>query len=93
MYNSGVINLRAWFGSSACPSPEGLADGGKRIREQKAFAALWKRWEVIVEGFRPVGIKHRDENSTWTQQPGMSLVAIDSAVLSNVSYMGRTTVF
>lgn len=45
-------------------------------------------------------IKHRDKNSTSTQQPDlpagkarMSLVATESALPSKVSYMARTIVF
>jgi hypothetical protein len=41
----------------------------------------------------PIRTKHREQNSTSTQQPRMSLVATDSALLSKVSYMARTTVF
>jgi hypothetical protein len=53
----------------------------------------WTRWEVIVGGVMPVRIKHRDKNSTSTQPPEMSLVATESALLSKVFYMARTTVF
>jgi len=49
--------------------------------------------EVIVEGFVPVRIKHRDTNSPSTQQPDLSSVAAESALLSKVSFMARTTVF
>ena len=61
--------------------------------DRLAFAALWTRCEIVVEGFVPFRIKHRNRNSTSTQQPEMSLVAIDLAQLSKVSYMARTTVF
>lgn len=53
----------------------------------------WTRWEVIAEEFMPVRIKHRDKNSTSAQQLEMSLVAIDSALLSKMSNMARTAVF
>jgi hypothetical protein len=52
-----------------------------------AFAALWTRWQVCVEGFMPIRIRHRDKNSASTQQPEMSLVATETALLSKVSWI------
>lgn len=41
-------------------------------------AALWTRWEVVVEEVMPVRIEHRYKNSTSRRQPEMSLGATDS---------------
>jgi hypothetical protein len=63
------------------------------VKEGSGEQCLWTRWEVIVEEFLPIRIKHREQNSTPTQQPEMALVATDSALLSKVSYMAPTTAF
>jgi hypothetical protein len=62
------------------------------LAEQPASGG-WTRWEVIVEEFVPSRIKHRAKNSTSTQQPEMSLIATETALLPKVSYMARPTVF
>jgi hypothetical protein len=38
-----------------------------------------------VEEFMPIRTKHREQNSTSTQQPEMALVATGSALLSKES--------
>jgi hypothetical protein len=74
--------------------------GGKFVPERLmaalAFAARLRRVDALG-GYRggvyAGRIKHRDKNSASTQNPEISLVATQTALLPKVPYMACPTVF
>ena len=60
---------------------------------QPAFVARWTRFEVSVEDFMSIRIRHRDKNMAETQQPDISAVRPEAMLFSKASYTAIEAMF
>ncbi|MBT9159893.1 MAG: tyrosine-type recombinase/integrase [Dehalococcoidia bacterium] len=61
--------------------------------DRPGFAALSMRSEVVMEGFMPIRIRHRDKNIAWPQLPDISPIRPKAMLYSQASYTAIATLF